>query len=365
MNESEEDLGFGPWAIFTLIFALVILAACMGASQGVGITGAFGVCALIFLSAAAVGGLLGFIFAVPRVISRDGGVAAGANEKAAVLSTNTNLERISDWLTTMLVGVGLSQLTNLNGLLLQFRDFLAETATVYTIGGKSSAGMLPAVGPFILVLGACGGFLFMYLWTRLVLVGFFKHSEDILGGVAVAAIRVAVSGSEAENEGSEVSSMPPELKNGDRPTGSVANGEERVTPIRRRALTASFARASQATTLSNDEALEVMFDLLYQPGGYQRVIQISGELSRTPIAKRADYWFYLAAAFGQQMHHTAEGSDDRLSARDNAIDAAERAVRIDKSFRTRLWEISNPNSTDNDLALLRDDTAFRKLVGRQ
>lgn len=121
----------------------------------------------------------------------------------------------------------------------------------------------------------------MYLWTRLVLVGFFKHSEDILGGVAVAAIRVAVSGSEAENEGSEVSSMPPELKNGDRPTGSVANGEERVTPIRRRALTASFARASQATTLSNDEALEVMFDLLYQPGGYQRVIQISGELSRT------------------------------------------------------------------------------------
>jgi hypothetical protein len=107
-----------------------------------------------------------------------------------------------------------------------------------------------------------------------------------------------------------------------------------------------------------------MFNLLYKPGGYRRVIQMSGELSRTPITKRPEYWFYLAAAFGQEMHHTEAGSSERQSARDNALDAAQRAIRIDKSFRARLREISNPNSTDNDLALLRDDPEFQKLIGR-
>jgi hypothetical protein len=65
------------------------------------------------------------------------------------------------------------------------------------------------------------------------------------------------------------------------------------------------------------------------------------------------------------MHHTEDGSDQRRSARDNAIDAAQRAVRIDRSFGGRAWEISNPTSTDNDLSILRDDPDFRWIVGHK
>jgi hypothetical protein len=48
---------------------------------------------------------------------------------------------------------------------------------------------------------------------------------------------------------------------------------------------ATFLRAYQAKTLSNEDVLKVMFELLYEPGGYRRVIQMSGARSRTPIAR--------------------------------------------------------------------------------
>jgi hypothetical protein len=86
-------------------------------------------------------------------------------------------------------------------------------------------------------------------------------------------------------------------------------------------------------------------------------------LSKLPL-KRAEYWFYLAAAFGQQMQQTEPGSEDRQSARDNALDAGRRAVRLDRSYRGRLWEVSNPNGSDDDLSLMRDDGECLRLVGR-
>lgn len=364
MPTTEEDLGFGSWAFVSMLALVILFFGFVFASQVDGWIGAVGICGLIFLSAGTVGALLGFIFSVPRVISdrREPADVGGAG--ARVLDTNTNLERISDWLSTMLVGVGLSQLTNLNPLLLQFRVFLAENATVYASQGPPSAGVLPAVGPFVLILGAASGFLFMYLMTRLVLVGFFKESEEILSGVAVAAIRVAVAqAKEGADEAGTTDGKKIISTNKDDIATAVENDSTPGQALSR-VTAATFEHVSTAKTLSNDEALEVMFELLYEPGGFRRVIQMSGELSRTAITKRADYWFYLAAAFGQQMHHTEEGSEERTFARDNAIDAARRAVRADKSFRARLWAISNPNSTDNDLALLREDRDFRQLTGQ-
>ena len=366
MLKDEETLGFGPWALLSLVFLLVVITAFGIASQFPNQVGAVGVGGVIFFSSAMVGALLGFIFAVPRVIARDSADPAGDGARRKLLDTNTNLERISDWLTTMLVGVGLSQLTNLNELFLGFRIFLAETATVYDVpGGPPHAGVLPAVGPFILVLGAASGFLFMYLMTRLVLVGFFRESEEkTLSGVAVAAIRVAVAQAQADQEqaasGAEPGAEP--AQDQDAAAGEHEQARDAVRPALKAATSATFQRASQATTLSNDEALEVMFELLYDLGGYQRVIQMSGELSRTAITKRAEYWFYLAAAFGQLMHHAGAGTEEYAHARERALHAANEAIKIDRSYRGRLWEISNPNSTDNDLALLRDDEEFRRLV---
>src|SRR6187551_1519423 len=121
MPTSGKSLDFGVKAASWLFFLAFLLFGFVFASQLEGSIGAVGVGGLIFLSAALVGALLGFIFAVPRVIARENADPPVDGTSRKILDTNTNLERISDWLTTMLVGVGLSQLTNLNDVFLQFR----------------------------------------------------------------------------------------------------------------------------------------------------------------------------------------------------------------------------------------------------
>ena len=97
----------------------------------------------------------------------------------------------------MLVGVGLSQLGSIGPALHGFSDFLARTAHVDADG---TAGPLPAIGPFLLVLGLLSGFLFFYLQTRLILVPELDQVERRLGkplnetaGTAVKAAAEALA----------------------------------------------------------------------------------------------------------------------------------------------------------------------------
>jgi hypothetical protein len=112
-----------------------------------------------------------------------------------------------------------------------------------------------------------------------------------------------------------------------------------------------------------------MFDLLYREDPDQ-VIVIGTGLQGTSAVQRAEYWFYLAAAFGQKLNKAIEADDSAgaLDAGENALDCAARAIAKDPNFRTRIWLISDPSGTDNDLGGLRRDPRFASrflhLVGR-
>jgi len=108
----------------------------------------------VMASAAALmlGALIGFLFGLPKSLGRTG--------SKALLATNTNLDEVSDWITKILVGLGLVQ--------------LGKVAS--GIGGLASA-LAPGLGggtgahPFasgLLVYSAVDGFLLGYLWTRIV-----------------------------------------------------------------------------------------------------------------------------------------------------------------------------------------------------
>jgi hypothetical protein len=74
---------------------------------------------------------------------------------------NTNLEQISDWLTKILVGVGLTQLTLLP-------DLFDRAGSYFGVAiGPSEIGSRIAVA--IILFFSISGFLFGYLWTRLFL----------------------------------------------------------------------------------------------------------------------------------------------------------------------------------------------------
>ena len=317
----------------------------MMASQTSGWLAAVGVCALILLTSVSVGAGFGFLFALPRILTKEdlpkaalASVGAKATEslRKRLLGSNTNLERVSDWLTTMIVGVGLTQLGSINGALFNFRVFLHDTAKVFPDAQGGNAGVLPSVGPMILLFGLILGFLFLYLYTRIIISALLNKVEhelqsETLSGEAADAVRgfaTTVPG---------ISESP------------------------------SLMSLSRSEEPSVYEGIELMGSLLYQPGRYQDVIKLSGKLSNTPAAQRAEYWLYSAAAFGQKYHDlkTSGASEtDLVSARDNALDCARRAVRIDPSMKTRLWFISDPNGDDDDLADFRDDQEFLKIVGK-
>lgn len=66
MHSDDKKLTFGPKAATSLVFLVLALFAFVFASQFSGPLGALGIGGLIYLAAATVGALLGFIFAVPR-----------------------------------------------------------------------------------------------------------------------------------------------------------------------------------------------------------------------------------------------------------------------------------------------------------
>ena len=98
------------------------------------------------------GGLLGFIFGIPSFLNRN-----GANENTSLFKYNDNLIEISDWLTKIIVGVGLVEIRKIFSILNRVSSKL----------GSSFSSQIGTNLVFILiVLFIILGFLTVYYWTR-------------------------------------------------------------------------------------------------------------------------------------------------------------------------------------------------------
>ncbi len=89
-------------------------------------------CILWFASGAAffIGTIMGFIFGFPK--ARTKGMSASG------YGDNTNLEEVSDWLTKIIVGIGISQFTKLVALISTFGETVARSMTPTNIDGSKS-----------------------------------------------------------------------------------------------------------------------------------------------------------------------------------------------------------------------------------
>ena len=112
------------------------------------------------------GALLGFVFGIPRAFSSDGlprntGTPSPPGVGGSVLryQPNTNLEQISDWLTKVLVGVGLVQLGRLADAASDAITFVGPALSANETAGRVVAG---AVLTYFLI----AGFLIAYIATR-------------------------------------------------------------------------------------------------------------------------------------------------------------------------------------------------------
>jgi len=152
---------------------------------------AFAVGLMTGAAAFAVGALAGFLFGIPRALAQQPAADPPVNN-GSQYGPNTNLEQISDWLTKILVGVGLVQIGQIGAAIDKLAEGPAESLGTH---GHSVAIML-LVSFFIL------GFLTSYLYTRLNLQRIFepfraalkKQGEDLTSALPLVRAQLDPSG---------------------------------------------------------------------------------------------------------------------------------------------------------------------------
>jgi len=187
-------------AALTGVIALVIWAWGLSRSANAGASPSFdvifGADLLVGIAAAAAGAVFGFIFGIPRTLNVADraavATAASQNDAAthAMMSSNTNLERISDWLTTLLIGA----------TLVQIKDIAAWVGALGKDLLKNGALANDALVPVIVILFFSLSFLGVYLITRLYLTSAFMEMLGIMTGGAASG---------ASNGGAQTTTSPP------------------------------------------------------------------------------------------------------------------------------------------------------------
>lgn len=121
------------------------------------------------------GGIMGFIFGIPKTLQNpDRASKDTANQPQSNIQslffTNTSLEQISDWLTKIIVGVGLVKLTKIPGYLGNLRTqlkgmFPGDSASAYALS--------------LIIFSCIVGFITFYIYTRVNLAAqFIKEAFD-------------------------------------------------------------------------------------------------------------------------------------------------------------------------------------------
>jgi hypothetical protein len=144
-------------------------------------------------ASAFIGAVLGFLFGIPRTLQQETAPPPAPAENGAGASSappaprrpdyraNTNLEQISDWLTKILVGVGLTQIPAIRGHL--------EAVTAFAAQGLGAQPHSQVYATALLSFSCVVGFLFGYLWTRLFLAGALRVADEAALGALEARVR--------------------------------------------------------------------------------------------------------------------------------------------------------------------------------
>jgi len=342
--------------------------------------------------------LVGFVFGIPRSL-QDGKTDEGG------YVNNTSLEQISDWLTKILVGVGLTELRQVPGAL---RD-LASYVTA-NLGVK-----VPSAVAISLILFWLGyGFFFAYLLTRIRLRGILARADHAARGLLQSATaekveqavdKLDLSGIDASDP---LARVPSSVRADAAALAKIPIGEAQDTQALRRLGKANLAAGKfqdAATTFAKarkrepqdldlvreearalifakkyPEAVELvqaalecttrlsdrrgltellMFALVYSPApkGYEETIRVYEAAPRELLELSAAVHAYAACAYGQRFHFAQQQPGDYAA----ALAAAQKAVQMDQAWRPVLRAALEGGGVDDDLADFRVGDGYKEL----
>jgi len=380
------------------------------------------------------GFFLGFLFGIPRTDQKPKKSSSenGSNDEDSSQSVNTNLEQISDWLTKIIVGVGLVELKKV------YEYF--QRATIFIAGGigiNDSAQTQPlaaAVIIYFMVLGFLSG----YILTRILLAGAFSSAEradrqsfNLMDKVDIASIGSQIGSDKnkpidkpTEKAASQLAKIALKDLSG---TAEDYAAWAKAQMIKKNYQEAIKGYALAALQFPDDvkllleyaDALEeagrtkedvraklllaykkisdrtppklrgqvynaLMYISLYlpDPKGFSDTIRYGEEYVANPKgAISGSIWVNLAAAYGQQytyysglgQNNPESGGVDLEIVRNNAFNAAQKALATDKYWLETLRMMMLKNYTDpntgkpkdpeeNDFECFANDKEFRILL---
>jgi hypothetical protein len=142
---------------------------------------------VLFGAAGAVGAAAGFLFGLPRsrvadlTGSQPDVTSSGAKADkpaegtlstspvATYYLTNSNLIKVSDWLTTIIIGLGLVNLRQIGPAVRRLGSALKQP-----LGGAVYSG---TIGVCVIIVGGLSAFLLAYLWTSIRVRELLEESE--------------------------------------------------------------------------------------------------------------------------------------------------------------------------------------------
>jgi len=109
------------------------------------------------------GACIGFLFALPKRYEKHEGQHAKTNDDDHTLVPNTNLQEVSDWLTKMLIGIGLIQFKDISQYIYKISEKIGFS--VQEPGANNYSYSMYAMA--LIILFTTCGFMLGYLGTRL------------------------------------------------------------------------------------------------------------------------------------------------------------------------------------------------------
>lgn len=406
-------------ATFGLVLAAVAIAALPIAVTAANVNAGwpaglrfFGLALLVGTTGFAGGGLLGFLFGLPRVGTAAPPPQAGQATTADRQDTqsNTNLEEVSDWLTKIVVGVSLTQFSNMNGALYQFSIEVGLGAPRVPNAGFAAC--------LILIGTAICGFLSVYLKARINLPPAFnalliaKRSLNQVGQSSfIAEARKIIQRPLLTPDPAAQTAAADLLTNV--PPGATDPETLRLTGFAQ-AILKNFTGAAQAlgkasegdpdndlkllasraSAIAGDHSgavkmlpaaptsgapldgqgfevqLARLFAMLYSPNAADRptAVKLGETLSHDPLgAQSPRLWLYLSSAYGQfyTALHEADAENPQLPGlRTKTLGAIDQALLLDRRnnlpILQMLWSVRYPGKPvdENDLEVFAGDTDF-------
>lgn len=158
------------WEVYQALALVVgILILLLYASKSPHSLTTFSISVLVAAASMAVGLFVGFLFGIPRPNDQSDSTIKPLVPGTSKITykRNSNLVEISDWLTKMIVGVGLFELSKIPGKLRSLGEYMA-----YAFGADAVPSALVIA---IICYFTIFGFLLGYLWATIYLLKEFTE----------------------------------------------------------------------------------------------------------------------------------------------------------------------------------------------